>query len=97
MTTIAILRNWDEDNRRAGTAFITLVNTDGANGTETVTVGKRQSAKAALEVAGWRPVSGVRTNRNGQPTVLVQRITRRGLAEAALRMSALVAPVIDSR
>jgi hypothetical protein len=94
MATVAILRNWNDTDRRAGNAWITLVNANGDNATETITVAPGQSARAALEAAGWTPASGVRRNNNGEPTLLVTRMQRPGLQAAGARMSQLIAPAI---
>jgi hypothetical protein len=94
MATTAILRNWNDTDRKTGAAWITLVNANGDNTTETVTVAKGQSARAALEAAGWTPASGVRRNSNGEPTLLFERMKRPGLQAANVRMSQLLAPVV---
>jgi len=91
----ATLYNWDNTSRAAGSAYIRIFNGNTNQWAETVTVAVGQSAKAALDAAGWSITSGVRRSQ-GRPVVMVER-KRPGLAEVNRRMTSLIAPAVGLR
>lgn len=91
---IATLINWDNENRRAGNAFIRIHDAYSNSADVTVTVAKGQNARAALESSGWTVTSGVRKNHSGLITVTVERQRPLpGLVAAQARLADLIAPL----